>query len=76
MAQDLTRLIRRRPVTRPADIARMAMAPVDPAILDSAIAYRLGKQVAPRKPWVSQRDMLDALTTFVLAFTGAMLFLL
>lgn len=76
MAQDLTRLIRRRPLVRAAQMANMAPAPVDPAILDSDVALRLGKQTTPRRPWLSQRDLIDALTTFVLTFTGAMLFLL
>jgi hypothetical protein len=76
MAQDLTRLIRRRPAIRPARIANMPMAEVDPAILDSAVAARLGKRAAAPRPWISQRDLLDALMTFTLTFTGAMVFLL
>lgn len=76
MAQDLNRLIRRRPAVRSVQMANMAMAPVDPAILDSEIARRLGKQAMPRRPWISERDLLDALMTFALTFTGAMVFLL
>lgn len=76
MAQDLTRLIRRRPAIRTAQMANMAMAPVDPAILDGDVARRLGKQASPRRPWISERDLLDALMTFALTFTGAMVFLL
>ncbi len=76
MAQDLTRLIRRRLAVRTAQMANMALAPVDPAILDSDVARRLGKQPSPRSPWISERDLMDALMTFALTFTGAMVFLL
>lgn len=54
----------------------MAMAPVDCAILDSDIARRLGKQASPRARWISESDLRDALMTFALTFTGAMVFLL
>lgn len=54
----------------------MPMAPVDPAILDSDVAARLGKRAAAPRPWLSQRDLMDALMTFALTFTGAMVFLL
>ena len=54
----------------------MATAPVDPAIIDSVVAARLGKRTLPRRPWISERDLLDALMTFALTFTGAMVFLL
>ncbi len=76
MAQNLSRLIRRRPAVRTALMANMAQAPIDPAILDSDIAQRLGKQALPRRPWISSRDLLDGLMTFALTFTGAMVFLL
>lgn len=76
MAHDLARLIRRQPARRPAQLANMAMAPVDPAILDPDVAFRLGKQPLPPRPWISERELLDAAMTFALVFTGAMVFLL
>ena len=76
MANDLARLIRRQAALRPALMAHMAKAPVDPAIIDSVVAARLGKRTLPRRPWISERDLLDALMAFALTFTGAMVFLL
>ncbi len=75
MAHDLTRLIHRggtRSAVR-ADVIRLAP---DPAILDTMIALRLGKAAPRRRPWISERDALDAAMAFALTFCGATVFLL
>lgn len=75
MAHDLTRLIQRS-IPRGAANARSIAAAAPSGILDSHVARRLGKAAPQRKPWISERDALDAGMTFALTFTGAMVFLL
>lgn len=76
MAHEFARLARRQPTFGTARSVNPALTPVDPAILDPDVAARLGKQVRPGRPWISERDLLDAMMTFALVFTGAMVFLL
>ncbi len=47
--------------------------PIDFAGLDADTGVR---RAGAATPWVSKRDLLDALTTFSIVFTGAMVFLL
>ncbi len=75
MAHDLTRLIQRSIPREAANVRSIAVAPPS-GILDSQVARRLGKVAPKRKPWISERDALDAAMTFALTFTGAIVFLL
>lgn len=74
MARDLTLFTHRDSLRRAGAIS----SPVSFAatgIIDPQVARRLGKPVAPRRPWIEEQDLRDALMTFALVFTGAMVFL-
>ena len=77
MVRDLSLLIRRigtpDGAPRPAVIAQIRE---ESAILDRSVAQRLGKAPMPRASIVSEQDVRDALMTFALVFTGAMVFLM
>jgi len=49
--------------------------PINPAILDRSVAHRLGVRMAPVRPLLTERELIDGAMTFALAFTGAMVFL-
>ncbi len=76
MAHDLSLLIRRQSVAPAPRRAASVALPVDPAILDSGVARRLGRSTAPRRRWIDDPSVRDALVAFVLTFTGAIIFLL
>ncbi len=77
MARDLSLLIRRMapaPHTpRPPIIAEIRE---QSGIIDRSVAARLGKAPVRRTPWLREEDLRDALMTFALVFTGAVIFLL
>ncbi len=75
MAHDFTHLIPGNAPRVPAR-SRSIAAAAPSGILDSDVARRLGKAAPQRKPWISERDALDAAMTFALTFTGAIVFLL
>lgn len=74
MARDLSLLIHRDSPHK-AKAVSSPVAYASTGILDRQVARRLGKPAAPRRPWVEEQDLRDALMTFALVFTGAMVFL-
>ena len=66
MAQNLSALIRRRPAPVRADTAR----------IDSRTPLSVELPLFAPEPWLRESDVRDALMTFALTFTGAVIFLL
>jgi hypothetical protein len=77
MARDLSLLIRRmKPVPQTSRPPIIAEIREESGIIDRSVAARLGRAPVKPTPWIREEDLRDALMTFALVFTGAVVFLL